>query len=140
MSDKQDVQPSSTGPGHAGSRKRRILVVDDNRDAADSLAMLLGMDGHEVRVAYSGQQTLDLLQTLFKPELLILDIGLPDVTGYELARRLREEPDLQEATLVALTGWGQEEDKQRARAAGFNHHLTKPVDPERLAALIGATQ
>jgi signal transduction histidine kinase/CheY-like chemotaxis protein len=119
---------------------RRILVVDDNRDAADSLAMLLQMDGHEVHVAYSGKQALEAATSGFLPDVAILDLGLPDIDGYELARRLRHDLKMQRATLVALTGWGQDEHKQRAREAGFDHHLTKPVDPDQLTALIAATQ
>ena len=119
---------------------RRILVVDDNRDAADSLAMLLEMDSHEVRVAYAGNQALEIAASGFVPDVAILDLGLPDIDGYELARRLRLDPKMQRATLVALTGWGQDEHKQRAREAGFDHHLTKPVDPDRLVALLTAAE
>jgi CheY-like chemotaxis protein len=121
------------------TRGRRILVVDDNCDAADSLAMLLRMDGHEVRVAYAGKQALDVASSGFLPDVAILDLGLPDIDGYELARRLRHDRKLHRLTLVALTGWGQDEHKQRARESGFDHHLTKPVDPDRLMALIGGT-
>jgi signal transduction histidine kinase/CheY-like chemotaxis protein len=117
---------------------RRILIVDDNRDAADSLGLLLGLDGHDVRVAYAGRQALEIVQEAFKPEMAILDLGLPDLSGYDLARLLRQDPSMQRITLVALTGWGQEEHKQRAREAGFDHHLTKPVDLDRLAAVIAA--
>lgn len=140
MTDKQDAQLQTTDPGPSGSRGRRILIVDDNRDAADSLAMLLEMEGHEVRAAYCGQEALDLVKADFKPQLAILDIGLPDIGGYDLAGQLRQESGLQHATLVALTGWGQEEHKERARSAGFDHHLTKPVDPDHLSALIGAME
>ncbi len=115
---------------------RRLLVVDDNRDAADSLGLLLGLDGHDVRVAYAGRQALEIVKEQFRPEIAILDLGLPDLSGYDLARLLRQDPELQRITLVALTGWGQEEHKQRAREAGFDHHLTKPVDLDRLAAVI----
>jgi signal transduction histidine kinase/ActR/RegA family two-component response regulator len=132
------MQNSSMTTGVAAGR--RILVVDDNRDAADSLAMLLQMDGHEVRVAYSGKHALDVATSGFLPDFAVLDLGLPDIDGYELARRLRHDLNMQRATLVALTGWGQDEHKQRAREAGFDHHLTKPVDPDRLTALIAGTQ
>ena len=115
---------------------RRILIVDDNRDAADSLGLLLGLDGHDVRVAYAGRQALEIIQEPFKPEVAILDLGLPDLSGYDLARLLRQDPNMQRVTLVALTGWGQEEHKQRAREAGFDHHLTKPVDLDLLATVI----
>jgi CheY-like chemotaxis protein len=114
---------------------QRVLIADDNRDAAQSLAVLLRLLGHEVHVAHSGSETLTLATTL-RPEVLVLDIGMDDLTGYEVARRIRGEDWGQQATLIAVTGWGQERDKQRARAAGFDHHLTKPVDPAVLEALL----
>jgi DNA-binding response OmpR family regulator len=117
---------------------RRILIVDDNRDAADSLGLLLGLDGHDVRIAYAGRQALEVVKG-FPPEVAILDLGLPDLSGYDLARLLRRDAQIQSITLVALTGWGQEEHKQRAREAGFDHHLTKPVDLDRLAAVISTS-
>ena len=115
---------------------RRILIVDDNRDAADSLGLLLGLDGHDVRVAYAGRQALEIIQEPFRPEVAILDLGLPDLSGYDLARLLRQDPNMQRVTLVALTGWGQEEHKQRAREAGFDHHLTKPVSLDALLRVV----
>jgi PAS domain S-box-containing protein len=115
--------------------RSRILVADDNRDAADSLSMLLELAGHEVRVAHSGRSALSLAQA-FRPDFALLDIGMPDLSGYEVAEQLRREPWGQEIQLIALTGWGQEKDRQRALQAGFNHHLTKPIDPDRLEALI----
>jgi DNA-binding response OmpR family regulator len=113
---------------------RRVLVVDDNADAADSLAMLLQVRGDEVRVAYDGEEALFAEQE-FKPDILLLDIGMPKLSGYEVARRVRDArgPDV---LLVAITGWGQEEDRQRAREAGFDHHFTKPVDYAALLAVI----
>jgi len=114
---------------------RRVLVVDDNRDAADSMALVLGQLGVEVAVAYGGDECLDI-QARFAPQIVLLDIGMPGLDGYEVARRLRRrDPD---AVLVALTGWDQEEDRRRARAAGFAHHLVKPVDLARLCALFDA--
>jgi signal transduction histidine kinase/ActR/RegA family two-component response regulator len=106
---------------------RRVLVVDDNADAADSLAMLLGVRGHETRVAYSAKDALTCAAT-FQPEVGILDIGLPELDGYELAKRLRAMPQMLELRLVALTGYGQVEDQQRALACGFDAHLVKPID------------
>jgi DNA-binding response OmpR family regulator len=108
------------------SPARRVLVVDDNADAADSLAMLLQVRGDEVRVAYDGEEALFAEQE-FKPDVLLLDIGMPKLSGYEVARRVRDArgPGV---LIVAITGWGQEEDRQRAREAGFDHHFTKPVD------------
>jgi CheY-like chemotaxis protein len=119
-------------PSAAG---RRILVADDNKDAADSLAMLLEMAGHEVRVAHNGRAALALAQA-FRPNTALLDIGMPDLTGYEVAKELRREPWGADIRLIALTGWGKDSDRQRARDAGFNHHVTKPVDPVALEALM----
>jgi PAS domain S-box-containing protein len=109
----------------------RVLVVDDNVDAAESLAMFLRLSAQEVRVAYNGPDALAQAAT-FQPELVILDIGLPGMDGYEVAKRLRAHPVNHDALLVALTGWGQDEDRRRSRAAGFDHHLVKPVDPATL--------
>lgn len=114
---------------------RRILVVDDNVDAAESLALMLGYLGHETRVAHDGPSTLQIAAA-FQPELVLLDIGLPGLDGYEVARRLRAQRETRAAVLVAITGYGQEEDRRRARKAGFDHHLTKPVDHDRLIFLI----
>src|SRR5262245_19418383 len=104
---------------------RKILVVDDNADAAESLAVLLRLRGHEVQVALGGNEALEMADANM-PELLFLDIGMPDIDGYEVARRLRSRFN-SAMTLVALTGWGTEQDRRRSRDAGFNHHLTKPV-------------
>ncbi len=116
------------------ARPRRILVVDDNRDAADSLSMLLHTGGHEVRVAYDGLEAVGAA-VAFRPDVVLLDIGLPKLSGYEAARRIRDARG-SEVLLVAVTGWGQAEDRRRAQEAGFDHHLTKPVDPEAIARLI----
>ncbi|NBV14958.1 response regulator [Janthinobacterium sp.] len=117
----------------AGS-SQRILVVDDNCDAADTLAELLEMYGHTVRTAYTGAQAAE--RTLeFKPDIVFLDIGLPDMNGYEVAVKLRQLPIPQHFLLVALTGYGQEHDRQAALAAGFNEHFAKPVDFGKLAML-----
>jgi PAS domain S-box-containing protein len=113
----------------------RVLVVDDNRDAADSCAMLLELSGHRARTAYNGTQALQLGENLL-PHIVLLDIGLPDLDGYEIARRIRATPWGAHLPLVAVTGWGKEEDRERAFAAGFDHHLTKPVAPEAVASLV----
>jgi PAS domain S-box-containing protein len=113
---------------------RKILVADDNQDAANTLALLLRLAGHDVRTAHGGQAALSLAGE-FDPDFALLDIGMPDLNGYEVARRLRLAGS--NARLIALTGWGQDDDKRRARDAGFDHHLTKPVDPHRLDALLG---
>jgi PAS domain S-box-containing protein len=114
----------------------RILIADDNRDAADSLSMLLELAGHEVRVAHLGRAALSLAQA-FRPDVALLDIGMPDLSGYEVAQALRKESWGQTIKLIALTGWGQERDRQEALEAGFDHHLTKPIDPNELEVLIG---
>jgi PAS domain S-box-containing protein len=114
---------------------RRILIADDNDDAANSLAILLQLAGHEVCTAHGGQAALALASS-FRPEIALLDIGMPDVDGYEVAKRIRETDLGKGVRLVALTGWGQDEDKRRARAAGFDHHLTKPIDPRELDELL----
>ncbi|WP_273862075.1 hybrid sensor histidine kinase/response regulator [Pseudomonas sp. LA5] len=116
---------------------RRILVADDNPDIADTIAELLELDGHEVRVAYDGQQALTLFQS-YGPEIVISDIGMPGLTGHQLARAIRATPDGQAVRLIAMTGWGQPQDQAEALAAGFDHHLTKPADMRTLYALVGA--
>jgi DNA-binding response OmpR family regulator len=120
--------PAEPAPRAGGDR---VLVVDDNRDSADALAMVLQLEGFEVTVGYSGEEALRLAQQV-QPRAVILDIGMPDLSGYEVARRLRAQPWGRDAFLLAMTGWGQAEDKQRARDAGFDRHLTKPLDPGEL--------
>jgi len=117
--------------------RSRILIADDNCDAADSLSMLLELAGHEVRVAHHGRAAMSLAQA-FRPDIALLDIGMPDLSGYEVAQALRREPWGQGIQLIALTGWGQEKDRQQALEAGFNHHLTKPIDPDQLGSFIAS--
>ena len=112
-----------------------VLIADDNRDAADSLALLLQMSGYELHVCHSGREALALAQRE-RPEALVLDIGMPGMSGYELARHVRQEDWGRRTLLIAVTGWGQREDRERSRDAGFDHHLTKPVDPEALQSLL----
>jgi PAS domain S-box-containing protein len=114
----------------------RILVVDDNTDAADMLLMALELFGCEVRAAHTAHAALDVARE-FAPEVALLDIGLPDLTGYELARRLRATEHGRTMRLIAATGWGQEKDRQQAFDAGFDHHLTKPIDFDRLRSALG---
>ncbi len=114
---------------------KRVLVVDDNHDAADSLAMFLKFLGASVQVAYDGGAAIDMVAKS-QPEIVLLDIGMPMLDGYEVARRIRELPEGSDVLLVAMTGWGQEEDKRRTALAGFNHHLVKPVDPVKLQKLL----
>ena len=115
----------------------RVLVVDDNQDAADSLAFLVKLQGHEVRTAYDGLEAVTAAEA-FSPSLVLLDIGLPNLNGYEAARRIRQQPGGKAMRLVALTGWGQEEDKRRSREAGFDLHVTKPLEPALLERLLGS--
>ena len=116
---------------------RRVLVVDDNPDAAETLEMLLRLLGAEVHTAADGRSALEILRRVH-PAVVVLDIGLPDVDGYEVARRVREEPGGSDTLLIALTGWGEEEDQRRSREAGIDHHLVKPVDFAALEQLLRA--
>jgi CheY-like chemotaxis protein len=116
---------------------RRILIADDNVDAADSLAELFRLDGHEVHVAYDGGQALELFSRA-DPDVALLDIGMPGLSGIEVVRAIRSHNPRHRATLIAVTGWGQESDRRAALNSGFDHHLTKPVQPEQIEALIAA--
>jgi CheY-like chemotaxis protein/two-component sensor histidine kinase len=113
----------------------RVLVVDDNKDGAESLAMMLRLEGHEVLVAHSGAAALEMSAT-HRPQLAFLDLGMPGMDGYELCRRMRAQPASAKAMLVALTGWGQEEDIRRTAEAGFDRHLIKPMEPRSLQRLL----
>jgi CheY-like chemotaxis protein len=117
----------------------RVLVVDDNADAADTLAKLLALGGHEAQIARDGPQAI-VAALRWQPEFILLDIGLPGLDGYEVARRLRQEMACQETVLIAVTGYGQPEDRQRSRAAGIDHHLLKPVDWDVLRSLLSRFQ
>jgi PAS domain S-box-containing protein len=130
-----DTPQVPAGMAKAKRTGRRVLVVDDSHDAAETCAMLLKLSGHETATAASGHEAL-ASAVRFQPDVLLLDIGLPDVDGYQLARRVRETSWGRDVLLIAVTGWGQEEDKRRALAAGFDHHLTKPVSGEALEALL----
>jgi CheY-like chemotaxis protein len=127
MSGRAQAAPVPTG--------RRVLVVDDNADAAEMMAMLLELDGHDVRVAHDARSALDVASE-FAPHVGLFDIGLPDADGYELARRVRGDHRLLHMYLIAVTGWGQEEDRRRAREAGFDSHLTKPAEPQAVRDLL----
>jgi CheY-like chemotaxis protein len=116
-------------------RIRRILVVDDNHDSAESLAMLLNVTGNETHTVYDGLEAVEATAT-FRPDVVLLDIGLPKLNGYQAARRIREQPWGRDMVLVAVTGWGQEEDRQRSKDAGFNGHLVKPVEYAALEKLL----
>src|SRR5262249_8324307 len=130
------AQPSAaSNPAVSGKRGLRILVTDDNRDAADSLAMLLEYMGHTVTTRYDGLAALAAIPE-FHPQVIVLDIGMPSLNGYETARRIRKLPGASDIILIAMTGWGQDADKRQAQEAGFEHHLTKPVDPGTLEKLL----
>jgi CheY-like chemotaxis protein len=116
------------------ARRRRILVVDDNEDAATSLAILLEQLGHEVVIAFDGEEGV-AKAAAFCPHVVFLDLGMPRMDGAEAAKRMRTLPDGAQTILIALTGWGQEHDRQRTRAAGFDHHLLKPIEPHSLEQL-----
>jgi CheY-like chemotaxis protein len=118
---------------------RRILVADDNHDAAESLAMMLRMGGNDVRTGRDGVEAVTIAQS-YHPQVVLLDIGMPRMNGYDAARRIRSEPWGREMMLIALTGWGQDEDKRRAHEAGFDHHLTKPVDADELEKLVASAR
>jgi PAS domain S-box-containing protein len=117
------------------ARIHRILAVDDNQDAVDILARTLQLKGHEVQTAYDGIEAVDVA-TRFKPDVVLLDIGLPRLSGYDVARRIRQLPDGKSTTLIAITGWGQEEDRRQSLQSGFDMHLVKPVDPVALLKLL----
>ncbi len=121
--------------GH-GTTGKRILLADDNRDAAESLAILLRLEGHQVDLAHDGQTALEKFAEHL-PDVALLDIGMPKQNGYEVARRIRAAPRGQEVMLIAVTGWAQDSDKAQSREAGFDHHLTKPIEPESLMSLLG---
>jgi two-component system CheB/CheR fusion protein len=120
---------------HAAAVPLRIVIADDNRDAAESLAMLLRMDGHEVSVAHDGAEALGVVAAV-RPHMAVLDIGMPGMNGYEVAQSIRTGPQSGPIVLVALTGWGQAQDLERAKAAGFDHHLVKPAEPGAVRSLL----
>jgi CheY-like chemotaxis protein len=117
---------------------RRVLIVDDNRDAAEALDLYLTMLGAEVKTAYDGTAALETLQT-FKPNVVLLDLGMPGMDGYATAKSIRASGHGSDITLIAVTGWGQDEDRRRTAEAGFDHHLVKPVDLDELEALLRRT-
>lgn len=135
----REAGPSDPGGAGPTSRKRRILVADDNADAAASLSLLLGLLGNEVRTANDGVQAVEAAET-YRPDVVLLDIGMPKLNGLDACRRIRQQPWGQTMVLIALTGWGQEDDRRQTREAGFNHHLVKPVDPGKLARLLAGAE
>jgi CheY-like chemotaxis protein len=130
-----DVIPESQLPAAAASIMRRVLIVDDNVDTAEAVAEFATLLGHQVAIASNGLAALELAGQ-FRPDIALIDIGLPQMNGYELARRLRGLPEMAAVPLVAITGYAREEDRQAALAAGFNLHLAKPIEPARLEKLL----
>ncbi|MBC7940974.1 MAG: response regulator [Chitinophagaceae bacterium] len=130
-----DAPPAASASAPQDRGMQRVLVVDDNRDAADSLALMLGILGAQVEVAHDGGAALETFER-FAPEVMLLDLGMPGMNGFEVARRLRERTNGRAVTLVALTGWGQAGDREQTRAAGFDHHWLKPVDVAALRTLL----
>ncbi|MEO8303266.1 MAG: ATP-binding protein [Betaproteobacteria bacterium] len=134
--DRVAIRETSMAAAKFGSPvRRRILIADDNRDLADTLASVLELMGHEVRTAYTGQDAISIA-TEFRPAAVFLDIGLPGMSGYDVARTFRRLPELARTTLIAFTGYGQEDDRRRAKDAGFDHHVVKPAEADTLAKLI----
>jgi len=131
----ESAPPTTPTPGAARKRRRRVLIVEDNADARAGLRLLLTYAGHAVETSEDASSGLDKLKS-FRPEVALIDIGLPGVDGYALARMARQTPEAQATYLVALTGYGQAEDRQKALAAGFDTHMTKPVDPAKLCAFL----
>jgi CheY-like chemotaxis protein len=117
--------------------RRKVLVVDDNADAAESLAALLSISGHDTRMAHDGPEALQQAER-FHPDIVFLDIGMPTLDGLETAKLIRRQPWGKHMVLVALTGWGQSEDRRRSKDAGFNHHLVKPADPAVVEKLLAS--
>jgi CheY-like chemotaxis protein len=134
MSEIPRVAPTSAdAASHA--QPRRVLIADDDRDAAATLSVLLELEGYEVCTVHGGQEALDTART-FKPDVVLLDIGMPKITGYEAARRLRQRHGDDCPVLIALTGWKQASDKILANLAGFDHHVSKPYEPAELIRLL----
>ncbi|MEJ7597590.1 MAG: ATP-binding protein [Kofleriaceae bacterium] len=137
--DASAVATVSEAPALPVTRGMKILVVDDNIDGAETLAMLLELTGNETRMAHTGRTALAVASE-FHPDVVLLDIGLPELDGYEVARHLRSDPLLPQPLLVALTGWGSDEDRQRAQHAGFDRHMVKPVDSAHLAEVLASVR
>ncbi len=132
-------QAHAEGSPTMGTSSLRVLIVDDNRDAADSLAMLLRITGNDTRTAYDGPEALQVASE-FRPDAVLLDIGLPKMDGHEVAQQIRREPWGQRICLIAVTGWSDETDRAKSRAAGFDHHLVKPLDTAHLAQLLDTVE
>jgi CheY-like chemotaxis protein len=131
--------PAELAPSAHATRRLRVLIADDNRDSAESLGMLLEMSGHEVQLAHDGSQALGLAAEK-RPDVALLDIGMPGMDGYEVAMNIRKAAWGSDMTLIAITGWGQEDNKRLARNAGFDHHLTKPMDSAVLESILAKVE
>jgi CheY-like chemotaxis protein len=131
-----EVLSSAIDERAEASSHRRILIVDDNKDSADSLAMLLEITGNKTYMAHDGVEAVEAIEK-HRPEVVLLDIGLPKLDGHEVCRRVREQPWGKDIVVIALTGWGQEDDRRKSEEAGFNGHLVKPVDYDKLLELLG---
>jgi CheY-like chemotaxis protein len=127
--------PGSTPPFKGNTQRFRILVVDDNPDSALSLAMMLSIMGHDTRTAHDGESAVSTAES-FRPDVVLLDIGLPKLNGYEVAQRIRTSSWGESMFLIAVTGWGQDEDRQRSSEVGLNVHMVKPVEPSALQKLL----
>jgi CheY-like chemotaxis protein len=130
---------ADTAASAVHGQPRRLLIADDDRDGALILATLLELEGYEVRTVHGGQEALDVART-FKPHVVLLDIGMPKITGYDAARRLRQRYGEECPVLIAVTAWKQASDKILANLAGFDHHVAKPYDPNELVKLLAKTQ
>jgi CheY-like chemotaxis protein len=135
------MEPETGGPAARPepSPARRVLIVDDNEDAAASLALLLGITGNETHMVHDGLEAIEAIERL-RPDIVLLDIGLPKLSGHDVCRRVRQAPWGRDIVLIALTGWGQEEDRRQSREAGFDGHLVKPVDHAALVELLRALE
>jgi CheY-like chemotaxis protein len=137
VSENQESNLQRIGPSSA-EKSRRILIVEDLLPQAKSLAMILQLKGHDVRIAYDGPHALQILQE-FSADFALIDIGLPGMNGYSLARRIREQPEFRTMVLVAQTGWAHQDDRLRSKEAGFDYHLAKPIDHDRLHEILATS-
>jgi CheY-like chemotaxis protein len=128
---------ATPSPSAETAVSKRVLIADDNLDAAESLQLWLQLAGHDVQIAGNGVTALKVAEA-FKPDVALLDLGMPGLSGFDVARRIRESPWGSRIVLVALTGWGQDEDRRQSAEAGFDHHVTKPIAPEAIESLIGS--
>jgi len=128
---------TTTEVSTATENRQKVLVVDDNKDSAQTLAMMLKIMGNDVRTAHDGLEAIEKAQE-YLPQVILLDLGMPKLNGYDVCRRIREQSWGTSIVIIALTGWGQAEDRQRTKEAGFDHHLVKPVDVAKLKELLDA--